>query len=69
MREKDMGSVCSARISSPRGEFKDMHQRQFHAVSLCCLFDASQLITIPLESLSLSASLNSKHHSPVGAEL
>ena len=34
---------------------------------LCCLFDASQLITLPVESYGLSASLNSKHNSPVCA--
>lgn len=37
--------------------------------ALCCLFDASQLITLPVESYSLSASLNSKHNHPVCTSL
>lgn len=35
----------------------------------CFLFDASQLITLPVDCYSLSASLNGKHNYPVGAVL
>lgn len=66
-RDKDVESFCCVKKKKKhllKKKFKDMHQRHFHVVLFCCLFDASQLIMLLVGSYSLSASSNSKYNYP-----
>lgn len=58
---------CKDAISSQR--VQGYASETVSCCALCCLFDASQLITLPIESYCFSASSNSKHNYSVCARL